>query len=396
MSSAHEPLRLGIMGLGSFGRFSAEVYAEMPEVRIMGIASHDPEKREEYAMQWGARGHETIESLLEDRDIECVVITTPPYLHSSEGLKAIHSGRHVFFEKPLATNLADAEALLKAAQEHGVRIGIDYVMPYTELHVALQGIVSSGVFGRVVSLSLENYAANDALDADHWFWNKAQSGGIFVEHGVHFFDLGARLTESNAETIAGFTSAEPDGREDRALASVQYANGAHATYYHAFDRPEILASCALHTVFERGAAQSYGWIPTRMEIDGQAAPDDLQRLAHLVGGPLTLREALPPPGVQGSAAGLIVSATVERPSEDEEYRTAVRRCMSDFAHTVRDPDWTPAVGPGVAYESLRVAVAARASAERKSNSGGKREAPLLAQMSLTTASRRQSNRGSLT
>jgi predicted dehydrogenase len=238
-------------------------------------------------------------------------------------------------------------------------------MPYAELHSLLLQVASKQILGRVVSMTLENYANGEELDADHWFWDKSKSGGIFVEHGVHFFDLGNRLTSSRAETITGFASKEPDGREDRVLASIQYGTGAHATFYHAFDRPEALASCAAHTVFERGVAHSYGWIPTRMEIEGQAAPEGLQQLAHLVGGPLTLREALPPPGVQGSAAGLIVSATVERPSEQEEYRKAVRRCMSDFAQAIRDPDWTPVVTQDDAYESLRVAVAARASAERK-------------------------------
>jgi predicted dehydrogenase len=362
MPDRSEPLRLGIVGMGAFSQFSAEVYANMPEVRIAGIASHDPEKGEEYATQWGARRHENFEPLLEDPEIECVVLATPPWLNSAQGLQAIRAGKHVFFEKPIAIELAEANALLGAAKERRVRLGVDYVMPFTELYNLLLQIVSSGMFGRVVSITLENYANADDLDADHWFWDRARSGGIFVEHGVHFFDLGSRLASSRAETITGFASREADGRENRVLASVQYGTGAHATYYHAFDRPAALASCALHTVFERGAAHSHGWVPTRMEIEGQASPEDLQHLAHLTGGPLTLREAQPPPGVQGSASGLLVSATVERPSEDEEYRKAIQRSMADFARAIRDPDWTPQVTPDDIYESLRVAVAARSSA----------------------------------
>ena len=49
---------------------------------------------------------------------------------------------------------------------------------------------------------------------------------------------------------------------------------------------------------------------------------------------------------------------MERSSEQEEYRKAIRRCMADFAHAVRNPDWTPQVTPDDAYDSLRVAVAA--------------------------------------
>src|SRR5262249_2168840 len=142
-------------------------------------------------------------------------------------------------------------------------------------------IVASGIFGRVVSIMLENYANVEDLAMSDWFWDKAQSGGIFVEHGVHFFDLGARLASSATHAVAGFTSTEADGREDRVLAALQYASGAHATYYHAFDRPASLASTMLHTILERGAIHSYGWIPTRMEIEGQAAPETLQQLSQL-------------------------------------------------------------------------------------------------------------------
>jgi len=53
---------LGLVGLGDFGQFTADVYASMAEVRIAGIVSRDPAKRAHYAAQWGAQGHESIET----------------------------------------------------------------------------------------------------------------------------------------------------------------------------------------------------------------------------------------------------------------------------------------------------------------------------------------------
>jgi predicted dehydrogenase len=307
---------------------------------------------------------------LEDPSVECVVLNTPPYLHSMQGLQAIEAGKHVFLQQLLATDLDDADELLSAAQDHHLKVGVDYLMPYTDLHELLLGMVSSGVFGRVTSIMLENYATVEGLDDEHWFWDKAQSGGIFVERGVHFFDLGARLASSKAKSVIGFASMEADGKEDRVLASLQYTNGVHATYYHAFDRVTPLASTVLHTIFERGAAHSTGWIPTRLEIEGQAAPEALPQLSHLLKAPFTLKEAVPPPGVQGSASGLIVSAEVTRSSKEEEYRKAIQRCLADFAHAIRDPLWTPTVTPGDAYDSLRVAVIARHSATEATSQGG--------------------------
>jgi predicted dehydrogenase len=365
MPRTNEPLRIGLVGLGTFGQFSAGVYAAMPEVRIAGIVSRDPAKRAQHATAWGARGFASLEALLEDPTIACVILNTPPYLHSAQGLQAVQAGKHVFMEQPLATEVDDADELLSAAQAHDVKVGVDYVMPYADLHGLLLRVASSGVFGRVTSIMLENCATVEGLDDDHWFWDRAQSGGIFVEHGVHFFDLGAHLASSRAVSVIGFASTEEGGKEDRVLASVQYASGTHATYYHAFDRPTPLAFTVLHTLFERGAAHSTGWIPTRLEIAGQAAPEALLQFSRLLDGPLTVREAFPPPGVQGSATGLIVSAEVTRPSKEEEYRKAIQRCMADFVRVVRDPSWIPQVTPDDAYKSLRIAVAARTSAERQ-------------------------------
>jgi predicted dehydrogenase len=361
----NDMLGLGIVGYGHFGVITAEEYARLPHIEIVGVAESDSQRRRLAADRFAVPTYETLDDLLANPEVDIVVLNTPPWLHGPQALRAARARKHLFVEKPLATSLADAQQVLEVVAENGLKLSVNYVMRHVALYQKLHALAASGLFGRMVYLSLENDASNEALHDRHWFWDHSKSGGIFVEHGVHFFDLGRRLASSRAETIAGFASKEADGRENRVLASVQYGTGAHATHYHAFDRPGALATCALHTVFERGVAHSYGWIPQRLEIEGQTAPEGVQQLAHLISGPLTLREAQPPPGVLGSAAGLIVSATMERPSKDEEYRKAARCCMADFAHAIRDPDWTPQVQPDDAYESLRVAVAARESADRK-------------------------------
>jgi hypothetical protein len=81
---------------------TTSAYATMPEVRIAGIVSRDPAKRAQYATAWGARGYASLEALLEDPGIACVVLNTPPYLHCTQGLQAVQAGKHVFVAKPIA------------------------------------------------------------------------------------------------------------------------------------------------------------------------------------------------------------------------------------------------------------------------------------------------------
>jgi predicted dehydrogenase len=106
----------------------------------------------------------------------------------------LNAGKHVFCEKPLATTLADAEAVLQRAGELRGVLSVDYIMrtnPLYRLIKQLSGLHTGEqpVLGDLRRCSLENYAADENLGGDHWFWDQNVSGGIFIEHGVHFFDL---------------------------------------------------------------------------------------------------------------------------------------------------------------------------------------------------------------
>ena len=362
MHEPFAPLRLGIVGLGAFGHFTADLFAAMPAVQIVAITARDEQKRAQGAARYHAQGYATLDALLADPTVECVVLNTPPYLHGREGLAVIRAGKHVFFEKPLTTTLQEADAIIVAAREQQVSITVDYVERFATLHRMLNAIAARSIFGDVTTISFQNIASNDGLDDDHWFWNQEQSGGIFVEHGVHFFDLGAQLARQAVKSVAGFTFDDPNGRQDRVLATVQYENGLQATYYHAFDRPSILQQTQLLVTFARGSARTIGWIPTLLEIEGEVPPERQEELRQILGVPLTTHEVPAPPGVAGGTAGLVTRASVSLTDELEEYRATVRASMADFALSIRDPTHTPMCTPDDAYQSLRTALAARTSA----------------------------------
>ena len=80
------------------------------------------------------------------------------------------------------------------------------------------------------------------------------SGGIFVEHGVHFFDIIGAIVGAPAQDVRGktWTRGDGTGKEDRVQALVTYANGVEASFYHAFNRPGALERQAAHFAFARG------------------------------------------------------------------------------------------------------------------------------------------------
>jgi predicted dehydrogenase len=275
-------LGLGIVGYGHFGEFTGDLYADIPGVRIAGVVDSDTQRRQLAASHLGATAYEHIADLLLDPSVDIVVLNTPPWLHGQQALAAARAGKHLFIEKPMATSNEEADELVRLAAERNLQISVDYVMRHVPLYDHLRALVDSKLFGAITHIALENNASNEALGPDHWFWDHAKSGGILVEHGVHFFDLCSQLTGSQANSVTGYGHTAADGRQDRVLAAVRYANGMLGMFYHAFDRRAIVERTVLHVTFEGGSAAAYGWIPERLEIEGIVTPETKEKLAALL------------------------------------------------------------------------------------------------------------------
>ncbi len=273
------PVRLGILGVGSFGQFCLEQYRRLPGVRITAICDILPEKSVRLAREYDIPFHTTDwRVLVTHPDVDVVYLATPPHVRVEPAIAAAEAGKHIFCEKPLALTLAGADAMLAAAHAHGVRLGINFVMRYSVLYRLLHKIIQSTIFGAPQRMLFENYAGD--LPAGHWFWDLSRSGGVFVEHGVHFFDIfswlfgTARLAWADAEPRA-------TGEWDKWLAVVNYAPRAMSTFYHAFGSASALEQTRIQLQFTRGSIVLEGWIPERMMLHGLITDEEAAQLTAL-------------------------------------------------------------------------------------------------------------------
>ncbi|MBC7294360.1 MAG: Gfo/Idh/MocA family oxidoreductase, partial [Thermoleophilia bacterium] len=179
----------------------------------------------------------------------------------------------VFSEKPGALSAGQAQTLAETAESLRVPAAVDLVMRHNPIYRALKYLVESGAIGEVERLVVENYAHDEHLTGDHWFWKKQVSGGIWVEHGIHFFDLANWiLGTTKVESVAAVSMkrhAESPGTsiEDRVAALVRYPEGVLGSFYHGFRRPERFERTTLQLVCSRAYVTVRGWVPTAMEVD---------------------------------------------------------------------------------------------------------------------------------
>lgn len=337
---------VGLVGLGGYGRFLAAAMAGVPEVQLVAVAT----SRDRGPA--GARVYRSLDEMLRDAEVEAVAVSTPPFLHGKMGLACLEAGKHLWMEKPLACTLEEAQALVDAARRHGRVLTVGHVLRYSPLSRWVREVVRRRPWGPLLYLTVLNRAA--APPADHWFWDVGKSGGIFVEHGVHFFDLCLWWCGPESLSSVQALRREEDGRETRVAVQLGFASGLTVHMVHAFEaRSAATEETVVHLGFPEGRVTLSGWFPTALEATG----------------PLTLLPPLPgDPSLraEGATEGPVGTLRVRVDGGKEAaYQEGVRAAWREFAARVRGRH-QEAVGAGAeeGMASLALALRAREQASR--------------------------------
>jgi len=263
-----------IIGLGGFGRIISAAIKESKRIRLVAGCDINAEKLKEFKNQTGIeKVYDSAEKLLADPEIDLVIIATLPARHYELGTLALKTGKHVFLEKPGALAPHQMQKLIELAESRNLKASIDFVMRRNPLYFILKEICSLNVFGPLERAVLENYAHDDSLPPEHWFWNYEKSGGIWVEHGVHFFDLLNWLMGMPKHAHGQKIPRAPAAMVDRVLGAAFHDNGAIVSYYHGFTKPEAFENTLFSFVFERAYINIEGWIPVKLTIDAMVTPE---------------------------------------------------------------------------------------------------------------------------
>jgi predicted dehydrogenase len=126
-----ERVGVAVFGCGgvSNGHFGA--YASNPKARLVAAVDVRAELAEAAAKRWGAeRFYTSAEEALRDPEIQVADLCLPHHWHAPIGLAAARSRKHVFVEKPIANTLEEADQMIAACREHGVRLMVDQTKRY--------------------------------------------------------------------------------------------------------------------------------------------------------------------------------------------------------------------------------------------------------------------------
>lgn len=356
-------LRIGVIGAGSFAGFALRSFAQIRGVKIVAITDIDRSVADALAGEFQAMVYPDIHSLLENGLAELIYIATPPFLHYHQSKLALLAGKHVICEKPAALKVQEAEELLSLASSNRLLYVVNLMQRYNPLYGTVDRIVKEKVFGSFLHGYFENYASDENLDPSHWFWQETKSGGIFTEHGVHFFDLFAGWL-GKGEVINAWQIRRPGIEQkivDRVQASVLYQDGV-VNFYHGFDQPKVLDRQEMRLVFERGDLTLYGWIPVSMKLHGLIKEDQRALLTELTGQSVMIPgdEVEADQRAKGRGKHFAFDVEIAVTSGDisekqHRYRQLLIKMLTDQWEWIRDRSHQTVIDGNNAVESLRMA-----------------------------------------
>ncbi len=154
--------QIGIIGAGFIGRFHARgvhglIRLGLVDADYVAVCDRVPERAESFARIAGIGWHTTDpDELIASPKIDTIYICTPTVEHKPLALKAAAAGKHIFCEKPLARNLADAQEMYDAVHSAGARHQVGLILRHSPIFTVLKELVIHPSLGRLMSVLMRD------------------------------------------------------------------------------------------------------------------------------------------------------------------------------------------------------------------------------------------------
>jgi UDP-N-acetylglucosamine 3-dehydrogenase len=223
------------IGIVSFAHVHSPAYAgvlrDLDDADFVGITDEDRDRGAEAAELFGVRFFDSAASLLDE--VDAVVVCSENKNHARDVIPALQGGVHVLCEKPIATTVEDARAMIRASETSDSQLRTAFPVRYLPSVVRARELVRGGALGRVLAVN----GTNHGQIPGGWFLDpELAGGGAVMDHTVHLADLLRWMLDVEVKSVY----AEVDsffgagGADDAAILTLDleggsYADGAFAT-----------------------------------------------------------------------------------------------------------------------------------------------------------------------
>lgn len=236
-------VKIGIIGCGKIAQVRhIPEYLANENAQLHGFFDVNQARASEIAARYGGKAYDSYQALLADPEIDAVSVLTPNFTHAEITIAALKAGKHVLCEKPMATTLADCEAMAATAKATGRKLMIGQNQRLAAAHQKARDLLRAGAIGEVITFqTCFAHSGADQWSIDgrtSWFMDRSRSCfGAMADLGVHKTDLMVYLLDSEvlrASAVIGTLQKKyPDGTpitvDDNAFCTFVMKNGVIGT-----------------------------------------------------------------------------------------------------------------------------------------------------------------------
>ncbi|MFT5526356.1 MAG: UDP-N-acetyl-2-amino-2-deoxyglucuronate dehydrogenase [Pirellulaceae bacterium] len=223
-------VKTAIIGCGKIGATHALALSKLDESEFVAVCDAQLSRAQSFADQYGVRAFDCVTEMLSSADVEAVTICTPHPLHEEPCVQAAQAGVHVLIEKPMASSLKACDAMLEAADKHGIKLGIVSQRRLFEPVQRMKAAIDAGKIGVPVlgTFSMFSWRDQAYYESDPWRgkW-ETEGGGVLVNQSPHMLDM-LQWFMGEIEEVSGYWSNlnHPYVEvEDTAVAMIRFKSG---------------------------------------------------------------------------------------------------------------------------------------------------------------------------
>ena len=224
-------INVGILGCGRIAKRHAELLGngQIAGARLAAVCDTVLERADGYARRFKVPCFQQIDEFLRHPEIDLVAVLTPSGMHAEHAIAAAQARKHVIVEKPMALRLEDADSMIRACDDAGVKLFVVKQNRFNVPVVKLRAALEAGRFGRLVLGTVRVRWCRDQAYYDHDAWRGTWQldGGVLTNQASHHIDLLEwMMGEVDSVHARSTTALAQIETEDTAVATIKFRNGA--------------------------------------------------------------------------------------------------------------------------------------------------------------------------
>lgn len=224
-------LKFGLVGCGRIAKRHADLLARgrVHGAMLAAVCDTDFERARRLGKQFGASYFDNMHDMLRGAELDVVSVLTPSGVHAQNVMELAPYRKHIVVEKPMALRLGDADRMIAACAEHGVKLFVVKQNRFNIPVVKLREALNEGRFGKIFLGTVRVRWSRDQAyyDQDAWRGTWALDGGVLANQASHHIDLLEWMMGDIESVFAmGMTALANIETEDTAIATLKFKSGA--------------------------------------------------------------------------------------------------------------------------------------------------------------------------